>query len=601
MHTSLLKGLAGSLAGALCLSTMLMAAAPSPVADAAMQHDRDTVRTLLKRGGDVNGAQGDGMTALHWAALHNDADLTSMLLYAGANHRGTTRLGSYTALHLASQNGAALVVATLLGGGANANARTATGATPLMLAAGSGRVEAVTRLLDGGAEIDARETTYEQTALMFAAAFDRVDVVTALMARGADATLASKFADLTALTAPAEPDRRPAPPSPAPVRSAGAPAAENVREDTTGRNPTPAELALAAGKAAAARAAAAPPPRREDVAGSTRNFRYNELVGTQGGLTALHFAARQGSVLAVRALVEHGAKVNQVSPGDHTTPLLIATINGHFDVAWYLIEKGADASLASAAGATPLYAVLNVQWAPKAAYPQPRAYLQQQHSYLDLMTALLDRGADPNARVTRKIWYSSYNFDQSNVDEVGATPFWRAAYASDVDAMRLLVSRGADVSIPTSKPAGRPRFADSEGDIQDVSGLAPLPAGGPGIPPLQAVAGVGYGKGFAGNSHTFAPGGMMPAVKYLVEELGADVNAVDHEGNTALHHAASRGDNEMINYLVAQGADATKVNRAGQSTVDLANGPVQRVQPFPETIALLEKLGAKNNHKCVSC
>ena len=94
---------------------------------------------------------------------------------------------------------------------------------------------------------------------------------------------------------------------------------------------------------------------------------------------------------------------------------------------------------------------------------------------------------------------------------------------------------------------------------------------------------------------------MLAAVKYLVEELGADVNVRDAEGNTALHHAASRGDNEMIQYLVSKGADVTKVNRAGQTTVDMANGPVQRTQPYPETIKLLEGLGAKNNHKCVSC
>ena len=68
-----------------------------------------------------------------------------------------------------------------------------------------------------------------------------------------------------------------------------------------------------------------------------------------------------------------------------------------------------------------------------------------------------------------------------------------------------------------------------------------------------------------------------------------------------MHHAASRGDNAMIRYLVSKGADVTLVNRGGQTTVDMANGPVQRVQPYPETIKLLEGLGAKNNHKCVSC
>jgi ankyrin repeat protein len=337
------------------------------------------------------------------------------------------------------------------------------------------------------------------------------------------------------------------------------------------------------------------------VAGATRPFRYNELIGTQGGLSALHFAARQGAAAAVRGLVEAGASVNLQSPGDRTTPLLIAALNGHFDLATYLIDRGADPNLASQGGAAPLYAVLNVQWAPKAAYPQPRAYLQQQATYLELMTLLLDKGADPNARLGRKVWYSGYNFDQSGVDEVGATPFWRAAYASDVAAMRLLVAHGADPFIPSIRPAERTRGLDGLGELRDVSNLPSVPVGGPGIPPLLAVAGVGYGKGFAGNSHVFAPGGMMAAVTYLVEEIGADVNAVDYEGNTVVHHAASRGDTAMIKYLVTKGADVARMNRAGQTTIDLANGPVQRVQPFPETIEFLASLGAKNNHKCVSC
>jgi ankyrin repeat protein len=94
---------------------------------------------------------------------------------------------------------------------------------------------------------------------------------------------------------------------------------------------------------------------------------------------------------------------------------------------------------------------------------------------------------------------------------------------------------------------------------------------------------------------------MLAAVKYLVEELHADVNATDHEGNTALHNAAARGDVEMIQYLVSKGADVTAVNREGKTVADMANGPVQRIQPWPEALALLEKLGSKNNHKCVSC
>jgi ankyrin repeat protein len=94
---------------------------------------------------------------------------------------------------------------------------------------------------------------------------------------------------------------------------------------------------------------------------------------------------------------------------------------------------------------------------------------------------------------------------------------------------------------------------------------------------------------------------MLVAVKYLVEDLHVDVNVRDHEGNTALHNAAARGDNEMIKYLVEHGADPKAVNREGKTTVDMANGPVQRISPFPDTIQLLEGMGAKNNHKCVSC
>jgi ankyrin repeat protein len=90
-------------------------------------------------------------------------------------------------------------------------------------------------------------------------------------------------------------------------------------------------------------------------------------------------------------------------------------------------------------------------------------------------------------------------------------------------------------------------------------------------------------------------------VKFLVEEMGADVNARDNDGYTALHHAAARGDNEMILYLVSKGADPKVVARNGRTTVDMANGPVSRISPFPETIKLLEKMGAKNNHKCQSC
>src|SRR5262245_56815884 len=122
-------------AAAVYLTATLSAVPSAPVADAAQQGDRDAVKSLLKQAADVNAAQGDGMTALHWAAMKNDADLTQMLLYAGANVRAMTRIGSYTPLVLAAKNGSASVIVPLVAAGADVNTKTANGTTVLMLAA----------------------------------------------------------------------------------------------------------------------------------------------------------------------------------------------------------------------------------------------------------------------------------------------------------------------------------------------------------------------------------------------------------------------------------------------------------------------------------
>ncbi len=584
-------GLVGVLA--LSLSVMLSASS-APVADAAMKRDAAAVRALLKQGADVNAAQGDGMTALHWAARNGDAELTQVLLFAGANVKASTRLGGYTPLLMAAQHGHAAVIAALLSSGADAKSANALGTTALMLAAASGNATAVTTLVENGAEIEAREKTFGQTPLMFAVTNNRVEAVKALIKAGADVTATSKVVNVGSLSSQEQEFLAQASGSGAQPGGGGQGRAGQV---------------VAPG--AAAPAAAGPPAgggggRRGGGGGAPgieRPYFYNELIGTQGGHTALILAARGGYTDAVKTLVAAGADVNQVSAGDKTSALLIATINGQFDLAQWLLDQGANPNAAAANGVTPLYAALNVTWAPRALYPQPRAYNQQQTTYLQFMRALLDKGADPNRRLTRKVWYSEYNFDLAGVDEIGATPMWRAAFAGDVAAMSLLMAHGADPNIPTMRPAGRQRLGDATEVRQaaDVSSLPPVPLGGPGVPVLQAAAGVGFGEGFAANSHSHSPAGFLPGIKYLVEVAGADVNAVDHDGSTALHHAAARGDNDTILYLVSKGADVTKVNREGQTVADMANGPVQRTQPYPETIKLLEKLGSKNNHKCVSC
>ena len=598
MRLSLRASAVVMMLAALCaapsLWSVVVAAADSPVADAASRGEGEAVRTLLERGADVQTARPDGMTALHWAAMRSDLQMAEMLLYAGANVEATTRIGQHTPLHVAGRSGQAPVVQALLEAGADPHAETASGATPLHLAAQAGNAAAVAALLDHGADANAPERTWGQTSLMFAAASNRLGPVNVLMERGADLETATKVVDLPALDAM---DRAAAGRRREVLNGFRAAAPPHEQQ---GWRPTASQVQTAVRAAREVQAFADVPaggdgPQLER--GTPRA--YTERVGVQGGLTALLHAARQGHTEVAMALLYAGVDINRVS-GDHTSPLQIATMNGHFDLALRLIERGADPNIATDAGATPLFAALNLQWAPRARYPQPRAHDQQEATYLDVMAALLEAGANPNVRLEKHLWYMSYNHCCSeSVD--GSTTFWRAAYATDVEAMKILRAYGADPHVPTRAPELRRRNGVAAEGEPDPSGLPPVEPGGPGVWPLHAASGVGYGEGFESNAHRHVPDGWLPSVKYLVEQVGVDVNAKDHEGYTAVHHAAARGDTELVRYLVEQGADVMVVSRRGQTTADMANGPYQRTLPFPETLALLESLGAVNNDNCVSC
>lgn len=514
--------------GLLAAVSLCAAANDSRLAAAAERGDMEAVRSLLQQKAEVNGAQGDGTTALHWAVSNDDLAMTQMLLASGADVNAATRLGSITPLFMACSNGNAAIIEALLKAGANANTPKAEGTTPLMMAAASGNANAVQVLLDHGAAVNAKESAHGQTALMFAADLNRDAAIKTLLEHGADPAIATEVVRVGRGLAAETPRKAPA------TTRAG-----NVGNPEGGA------------------ANAAPPVALEDRIQGAK---------VMGGMTALLFAARDGHMEAIRTLLAGGADVNQVSPGDNTSPMLMAIINGHNDAAKLLLDHGADPNLASTSELAPLYAAVDAQWAPLGWFPNPIT-AEERISHVDLMKALLDHGANPNARLAEKLWFRPLTHELAWASAGGATPYWRAAQANDVAAMRLLIGHGADPKIPSS-----------DGDT-----------------PLMVAAGVGW----RGNFTVTAPDTWVEAVKFALEQ-DANVNAMDAKGYTALHGAAYRGSNEVVQLLADKGARADIIAKSGDSPADMAFGPERYGTTHPETVALLVKLGSPFQNSCRS-
>jgi ankyrin repeat protein len=474
------------------------------LADAVMRSDRESVRSLLQQKIDVNAAQPDGMTALHWAVRSNDLETAQLLIKSGAKINATTRYG-VTALYLACLNGNAGLIDALLRAGADANSANAGGETALMTAARTGKSDAVKVLLDHGADVNAKEGVRGQTALMWAVLENHPDVVKLLLARGAD---------VNAQTTVVIPD------------------------GTTG----------------------APQTTSGDIgAHGPGIYRARAVPSPSGAMTALMFAARDGNLEMTRTLLEAKADIEKPA-ANGTHPLVTAITNNHIELAMFLLDRGADPNAAdNFYKRTPLFAAVemrNPDFTRDTAPPLP-----DKRDPMDLIKALLVKGANPNARVNTTPFRGFYQVSANWANFDGQTAFIRAALNGDITLMQLLLEHGADPNIATNE----------------------------GATALMAAAGINWvvAQTFSRSDKEY-----LEAAKLCLEK-GANVNAVNSQGFAAMHGATNRGFDAMVKLLAEHGAKLDVKDKQGRTPMTFAEGVFLAVQPpvrKPTTIALLQEL-----------
>jgi ankyrin repeat protein len=486
------------------------AGAPGALAEASMHGDLATMQSLLKGGADVNAPGPFGTPALHWRVDAEDIAGVKLLLQAGANANARTDR-DISPLSLAIGIGNPELVDLLLKAGADANQLEPTGETQLMMASQVGVVPVVQDLLRHGARVDEREAAYGQTALMYAARAGHAGVVAALLAAGASPNVATKVG--------------PAPGFIGPNSVPGFGFGEGiirggVPEDRGRREPAP------------------------------------------GGLTPLHYAARQNHAEAAKLLLKAGAKIEAREAND-ITPLLMAISNNSVAAAQLLIESGADVNAMDWYGRTPLWEAVNV----RNLYVHNATFKNgiDRGPVLELIRALLAAHANVNARTKETPPFRNFLLETTGslewVDFTGQTPFLTAALAGDVIVMKLLLQNGADPRIDTFH----------------------------GTSPLMAAAGVNW---VVAQTWTEGPAQLLEAVKLCVE-LGMDVNQANSMGVTALHGAANRGSDDIIRFLVSKGADLTAQDNQHRSALDWAKGvflATHPPEPKPSSIALITQL-----------
>ena len=540
----------------LAISAVSLAAGRSDVADAAMRGDKAAVRTLVEQKADVNAAQADGATALHWAVFRSDKEMVDLLIRAGTNAKAANRDGA-TPLWLASVNGDAAIIEALIKGGADPNEKLPLGRTPLMEASRTGNVDAIKVLLDHGAAVNARDTLRGTTPLMWAADEGNAPAIQLLIQRGAD---------IKAQSDPVERGRGPALGKSNDPRKAVAAQGAAL---AAGQASPP----LGAGRVGQAPAGAAGADQAADFtddAAAAIGFggRGRAPVKDGGALTPLVYAVRANDLDSVKVLLAAGADVNQVT-GYGWSPLLVATQNRYYKLGAYLLVHGADVNLANKGGWMPLYLATDNRNIESGDYPVRKGDMD----HLDFIKLLLDKGANVNARMkdsteTRTVFTNQW------LDENGATAFLRASQSGDIVLMKLLLAHGANPKIDTALH----------------------------VTALQVAAGIGWVEGI---TYEWSPEQTIEAVKLLLD-LGLDPNAQADTGRTALHGAAHKGATTVVQVLVDHGAKlnvhdyGNTDNRGGKlavhtwEPVDYADGlvrvGVQSAIPHPETGLLLRKL-----------
>ncbi len=257
---------------------------------------------------------------------------------------------------------------------------------------------------------------------------------------------------------------------------------------------------------------------------------------SHGGFTPLLFAAREGALDAARMLLSTGADVNLSDP-EGISPLVVAIINGHYDTAALLIQRGANVNAADVDGRTALYAAVDMHtlgWTLNRPSPPQK---DAEHDSLDVVTLLLDRGANPNAALLRAAKPRKLLVFGIELLTAGTTPLLRAAAEVDVPVQRLLLKHGADPNLATHHQTTA----------------------------LMLAAGLGWKDVYSHGSE----GDAIQFMKVCLER-GADVNAANWEGNTALHGAAQRGSTAFVDFLVANGARLNAKNKLDRTPLDEA-------------------------------